>query len=300
MGKTTKIGMIGLDTSHVTCFAELLMNPNDENHIAGCEVVAGWPGGSEDFPMSVSRVDGYTSKLKDHYKVSILNTPEEVAEMCDVVFINAVDGRVHQELFKKIAHFKKPTFIDKPLACDVSEAEEIIATSKANNVTLASCSSLRFVDEYQAALKDDSQGRIISIEAWGPLSFKTPIQGYYWYGIHAIDMIVAGMGAGCISAKATVGEQSEVVQYEWIDGRNAIYHGLKAGQSTFGAVIHREQGKQMVDVSKAKRPFYACLLDELLKTLPFNKTPICEVEMLETIRLIELANASRELACKSI
>ncbi len=40
-----RIGMIGLDTSHVVAFTELLNNPANNY---GCKVVAGYPGGSDD------------------------------------------------------------------------------------------------------------------------------------------------------------------------------------------------------------------------------------------------------------
>jgi hypothetical protein len=43
-----KIGIIGLDTSHVPAFTALFNNPKNEGDLAGFKVVAGFPGGSKD------------------------------------------------------------------------------------------------------------------------------------------------------------------------------------------------------------------------------------------------------------
>src|SRR5688572_27413053 len=44
--KTIRLGMIGLDTSHVIAFTSYL---NDPRNKTGCRVVAAFPGGSKDF-----------------------------------------------------------------------------------------------------------------------------------------------------------------------------------------------------------------------------------------------------------
>src|SRR2546427_8132483 len=62
-----RIGMIGLDTSHVTAFAALLNDPKTANHIAGARIVAGFKGGSTDIESSWSRVEGYTKELREKF-----------------------------------------------------------------------------------------------------------------------------------------------------------------------------------------------------------------------------------------
>ena len=43
MSKPLTIGLVGLDTSHVTAFAKLLHDANDPAHIPGARIVAGFP-----------------------------------------------------------------------------------------------------------------------------------------------------------------------------------------------------------------------------------------------------------------
>ncbi len=47
-----KVGIIGLDTSHVTAFTGLLNNPKAKPELAGVRVVAAFPAGSPDVESS--------------------------------------------------------------------------------------------------------------------------------------------------------------------------------------------------------------------------------------------------------
>src|SRR5205807_6300085 len=67
--KVLRIGIIGLDTSHVTAFTSLLNDPKVRPELAGCKVVAAFPGGSPDIPSSKDRVEGFTKTLRDKYGV---------------------------------------------------------------------------------------------------------------------------------------------------------------------------------------------------------------------------------------
>src|SRR4030042_4847554 len=66
--KVFRIGIIGLDTSHVTAFTKFINDPAKNN---GCKVVAGYPGGSPDIHDSASRVEKFTEELRDKYGLEI-------------------------------------------------------------------------------------------------------------------------------------------------------------------------------------------------------------------------------------
>ena len=51
--KIIRLGMIGLDTTHVIAFTSHINNPKNNT---GCKVVAAFPGGSPDFKTSWDRV----------------------------------------------------------------------------------------------------------------------------------------------------------------------------------------------------------------------------------------------------
>ena len=144
MSKTLRIGMIGLDTSHVTAFASLLNDEANPWHVAGGKVVAAYPGGSPDFELSASRVGKFTAEMVEKYQVQIMPSPEAVAEAVDLVMIESVDGRVHLDQFRRTVKYRKPTFIDKPVATTLADTQEIFRLASDAGVAVMSSSSLRY------------------------------------------------------------------------------------------------------------------------------------------------------------
>jgi hypothetical protein len=98
-----KIGMIGLDTSHVIAFTELINNPTNKQHVPGGKVVAAFKGGSPDVESSASRVEGYTQQLQQKYGVKIVPTLEELCREVDAVLLESVDGRPHLEQVRPLS-----------------------------------------------------------------------------------------------------------------------------------------------------------------------------------------------------
>ena len=145
-----RIGMIGLDTSHVTAFTETINNPEAKGHVPGAKVVAGFKGGSPDIESSASRVDGFTETLKEKYGVTIYDTIEELCDNVDAVMIEAVDGRPHLEQARKVIAANKILYIDKPLAGSLKDAFEIYRLAEEAKVPVFSSSSLRFAPSTMA------------------------------------------------------------------------------------------------------------------------------------------------------
>jgi predicted dehydrogenase len=285
------IGLIGLDTSHVSVFARLLNDPSDPHHKPGARVTYAWPGGSPDFPLSANRVEGFTAELRDQRGVEILDSPEAVAAASDLIFITAVDGRTHPDLLRRIIPAGKPVFIDKPFALTSAAAKEMIDLAGKAGVPLMSCSSLRYAEHLQTALAG-GRGNILGCDVFGPMPEQETQPGLFWYGIHSVEMMVAIMGTGCAEVRCVRNEGNDLLVATWHDGRVATLRGSRAAHEQFGAVIHRKDGATMVDASSG-RPYYLALLDAILSSLPAGKSAIDAEETLEVIRMIEAANSSR-------
>ena len=120
-----RIGLIGLDTSHAPTFTSLLHNPNDPFHIPGARIVGRISGGLAGHEhQHFARAGLHRRATPDKiYGIPILDSPEQVAEACDLVFILSSDGRTHPGLFRSIAGRGKPVFIDKPFAISAADAE---------------------------------------------------------------------------------------------------------------------------------------------------------------------------------
>ena len=288
-----KIGLVGLDTSHVVAFAKCFNKPGDPEHVDDGQIVCAYPGGSKDFELSIGRVGKYTEQLRDEFGVEILESPSAVAERADLVFITAVDGRTHLDYVRQTIPARKPTFIDKPMAVTSSDAKEIFRLGEQHSVPIMSCSSLRFAQALDAALADDALGEIVGIDVFGPMNIEPTQGGLYWYGIHSVEIVNRVMGQGCREVKATTTDDHDLVTATWADGRVASIHGVRKAHSKFGATIHRAKGFQFVDAAAGKRSWYSTMLDQIMASLPHGRSAIDNAATLEIIRLIEAANQSR-------
>lgn len=288
-----KIGMIGLDTSHVIAFTRLLNDKQHEHHVPGGEVVVAFPGGSKDMEFSYTRVEGFTDEMRNDFGIRIVQSPEEVAEQSDAILLESVDGRVHLEQFRKIASFGKPTFIDKPIATTTEDAKKIFQLAEEFGTPVMSSSSLRYSEGLTEGIENNESGAIFGVDCYGPLAME-PTHGLFWYGVHTVEMLYKVFGPGCEKVKVTKNDDHDLIVGEWKDGWIGTVRGNRKGNNSFGALIHREKGTQFVDVNADKTPFYASLLEEIIQFFKTGKSPINHLETLEITRFLEAAGESRE------
>lgn len=294
MEKTLKLGMIGLDTSHVTAFASILNDSAHPYHVQGGKIEVAYSGvPSADFELSYGRVARYTEELTGKYEVKLVNSPEAVAEECDAVLLVSVDGRVHLDVFKQIAPYGKPIFVDKPFTVNSKDAQEIFAVAALYHVPIMSCSSLRYAEPLISELISGTNGVIIGADCYGPMSLEPSLPGYYWYGIHTVEMIYRILGGGCASVSVTVNEDHDVIVGTWKDGRIGVVRGNRKGNSTYGALVHREDKSCFVDISAHSKPTYAGMLERIMHLFHTGQSDIEAAETVEIIRFIECANESR-------
>ena len=293
MADSLKIGLIGLDTSHVVAFSRLLNEPQNEHHISGGKIVAAFPGGSPDMPVSISRVEGFTNQLRDEFGIEIVDSPRAVAERVDLVFVTAADPRVHPDHLRQILPCRRPTFIDKPFAVSGEDATEMFRMANDAGVPLMSCSSLRYDDGLVAAMKARSTS-VGGCDAFGPMSIEKPLPSLFWYGVHTVEVVVSIMGAGCRRLRAINGPAHEVITAEWNDGRVASMRLVREGHSRFGVCVHDDEGSQFIDLSANARPWYAPMLEAIVRTLPKGQSDIDPAQTLDVIRILEAGNQSRE------
>lgn len=291
-----KIGMIGLDTSHVTAFAQILHDPASPHN---ARITTAYAGGSMDIDLSIGRVAQFTEDLQVRFGTFIVESPEEVAHACDAIMIETIDGRKHLELFQQIAPFGKPVFIDKPLTVTSKDAKTILSLSKTHNVPWFSSSALRFNDAFVNALKNSSdQGEIIGVDVFGPMELIDVIPGYFWYGIHSVEMVFAALGSGCEAVQVTGNSNHDILVGSWSDGRCASVRGNRKGNESFGGTIHREKGSFSFDCSQMTIPHYAHLLDHIISFFRGSTPPVNPEETLQVIRFLEAANKSRTTGMK--
>lgn len=287
--KPLKVGIIGLDTSHVAAFTQLLNDPKAEGDLVGIRVVAAYPGGSKDIESSHSRVEGFTKTLREKHGVEIVNSIDELLPKVDVILLESVDGRPHLEQARPVIKAKKPLFIDKPVGGTLADAIEIFDLAKANNVPLFSSSSLRFSAGIAGMRSNEKLGSVLGCDAWGPCSLEEHHPDLYWYGIHGVETLYTIMGPGCESVTRVHQKGTDFVTGTWKDGRVGTFRGIRAGKADYGATVFG---------SKAVLPAggyggYKPLVVAFCKFFRTGKPPVSAEETLELMTFMEAADESK-------
>ena len=284
-----KVGIIGLDTSHVTAFTDVLNNASNPSHVAGARVVAAYRGGSPDVESSRTRIDKFTETLRAKYGVEIVPDIPTLLSKVDAVLIESVDGRKHLEQARPVFAAKKRVFIDKPLASTYADAKEIARLARETGTPWFSASSERY-NTMALELKSPS---LAGAMTWGP----SPTEEHHqlelsWYGIHSIEMLYALMGPGCESVTNTSTRDADLVVGRWKDGRiGAVRGGRGKGSSEYGAVVYAPEPRQS---RPAKGNFYAVLLKEIVKFFETGVPPVPNEETMEIFAFMDAAQRSKE------
>ena len=290
-----RLGMIGLDTSHVPAFTELLNNPNNKGHIPGAKVVAAFKGGSKDIESSASRVDGFTKTLQEKYNVEIVSTIEELCTKVDAVLIESVDGRPHLEQARPVIKAGKPLFIDKPVAGSLRDAIEIYKLAKAANVPVFSSSSYRFYDSL-TELKKKDVGEIKGAISYGPCSLEKTHPDLFWYGVHATEALYAVMGTGCQTVTRISTPDTDVADGIWTGGKIGTLRGLRNAASPHKVILFGT--KSIADQQGSGT--YAPLVQEIVKFFQTKVAPVKPEETIEMFAFMEAADESKRQGGKPV
>lgn len=283
-----RIGIIGLDTSHVTAFTRLLNDPKHKDHVAGGKVVAAFQGGSPDIESSASRVDGFTKQLQDDFGVKIVPTIEELCQQVDAVLLESVDGRPHLEQARPVIKAGKPLFIDKPVAGTLRDAIEIYRLAKEAKVPVFSSSSYRYYNSLVDVKKTDV-GEIRSVISYGPAHLEPHHPDLFWYGVHPTEALFTILGTGCETVVRTTTPNTDIVTGTWSKGRVGTLHALRGGPTPHKAIVF---GTKAVAEQKGSGD-YAPLVREIMKFFKTGVAPVTPEETIELFAFMEAADESK-------
>ena len=283
--KVLRVGMIGLDTSHVIAFTETMNNPEAKGHVSGAIVTAGFKGGSPDIESSASRVDGYTETLQEKHGVKIYDTIEELCKNVDAVMIEAVDGRPHLEQARKVIAAKKILYIDKPVAGTLRDAIEIYRLAKEAGVPIFSSSSLRFAKSTQA-VRNGSIGKVSYAQTTSPAPPEPHHPDLFWYGVHGCESLFTVMGTGCESVRRGTTKDGKIeVTGKWRGDRTGIFREGKG----YSGIAKGEKG----DAEICKFDGYEPLVAEIVEFFLTRKPPVSAEETIELFAFMEAADESK-------
>lgn len=284
-----RIGIIGLDTSHVIAFSKIINGENPPENLKGARIVAAFPGGSPDLPSSADRVEGFTQQIRA-MDIEIVDTIEELLPKVDAVLLESVDGRVHWDQVQPVIRAKKPVYVDKPIAASLVDTIAILEYAKLHQVPIFSSSSSRFTPGYQEIVDDPQTGRVMGAAVYGrtsPLPFHPDL---FNYGIHGTELLFTLMGEGCQSVRTVTTDGFDHVTGQWDSGRVGSYWGIKEPiAARISATIVGEKKTAYVDSYYDYKP----LVNEIVKFFRSGEAPVPMNETIEIVAFLTAAEQSK-------
>jgi predicted dehydrogenase len=220
---------------------------------------------------------------------SVAATVEEACSGVDAVLL-IDDGSGAQWKYAEHPLRKNvPVFCDKPLAMTAREAQAIAKLSRETKTPFMSCSSLRFVPDI-VKLKTE-------LPQIGPVHLASAACGneLVYYGIHALSMIYAVLGRGCVSAINVGQPGANLVRLRFENHRDVM---LIVGEKEWmraGYQINLYGQKGWRSVTPELKNLYSYLLEAFLDLLETGKESVPIEEEVEVIAALEAGERSLKL-----
>jgi hypothetical protein len=184
---SVKIGLIGAQNSHSRHFCEVLNRSGKHPGYAITQLY-----GADD--------PAECSKLCKEFGIAESASEEDVIAQCDAIVITYRKGSQHHGAAMKALRAGKPLFNDKPFSTSLKEAQEIINYAAANNILLTGGSSFKSLPELSKAAAAIRPGSNIVISY--AADTNSEYDGYWFYGIHSVELCVQLCGENFTSVKA--------------------------------------------------------------------------------------------------
>lgn len=180
-----KIGYVGLNSSHALNFSKMI----------NVDRPAGLPEGR------ITHIWGKdperAAELIEKCQIdTACPTLESMVDRVDAVIIGARAGARHLDEARPFLEAGMRVFVDKPFTNDLADAEELLELADKHGAAVDSFSGLRVVPEvvdfksrYAAATTDRYGGAIN-----GHGDSANPYGGWYFYGVHAIELLLEVWG----------------------------------------------------------------------------------------------------------
>ncbi|MBI5769534.1 MAG: Gfo/Idh/MocA family oxidoreductase [Verrucomicrobia bacterium] len=283
--KIFRLGIIGLDTTHVIAFTSHINNLKNNT---GCKVVAAFPGGSPDFKASADRIGKFTADLRDKHGVEMVASIEELCQKVDGVLLESVDGRPHLAQARPVIAAGKPLFVDKPVAASLEDVVEIFRLAKEKNVPIWSSSALRYGKGVAGAQTDEALGKVVGCDVFGSSSWAEHHPDLYLYGIHPVEGLFTVMGPGCEQVRRIKAGGTDLVIGVWKDGRIGTFRDLRTGKPAAPVVIFGTKGSSTGQSSGSTG-----LIEGVVRFFKTGTPPVSAEETIEIYAFMSAADASK-------
>lgn len=288
-----RLGIVDFDSSHCVEFTRRFNHAglDRDQYVDGARVVAGC---STESLMSPERVPGHLAELRS-MGIDIVDRPKDLLGRIDAVLILSICGSAHLNRVRPFLEAGIPAFVDKPFACSLPDALEMVRLAEQHNVLLMSSSGMRFADETLLIQQHQHNfGQVLGAVTFGPAKRADGNPGLFHYGIHSVELLLQLLGPGCVSVRTTFSDGAEVVTAQWSDGRIGTVRGNRHGSTAYGYVAFCERG--VIPQLVSTRNSYRNLLRAFVQSLDSRQPAVPSSSSLEVVRFILASLRSEQTA----
>lgn len=273
-----RVGAVNIDTSHPMGFADAMAKDGR----------MGYVGVYNDSFRSDAEVDGFIRRYGLEKRCGSL---EELADMCDIGFIQGCDWDDHLRCAMPFIERGKPVFLDKPMVGCLRDCETVRSLVEGGAVILGS-SSARYAYEVQEflAVPEEERGEIVTV-------FGTAGVDEFNYGVHIAEAIGGLLGSGAqwvryLGRGRAGGKYSESYYVQFADGKSAMYNTFTGTWQPFVMTVMTT--KTTCQFRMDPNRLYAALMEQIANHMEGRPSLLAEPEaLLESVEIMLAGAASR-------
>ncbi len=208
----------------------------------------------------------------------------------DAVLVLSGDARAHLAQASPALEAGLTTFVDKPFAQTVADAEAIAELADRHGAPLFCTSALRFAPQ-TVALRERLPNTVGT-----PLAAHSIGTGDYdSYAVHSLEILFGVWGGGVTQVRGSGRSGFESAQLDYGDGRRAMWQVCQQMAWQFHLAVYGTAGMDQAFVTFDDR--YTIFRETAARMVEFvqrRSSPVPVVETIEIVRLLEsVRNAQR-------
>lgn len=273
-----RVGAVNIDTSHPMGFADSMKKDGRMKYV----------GVYNDSFRSDAEVEGFMARYGLEKRCQTL---EELAQMCDIGFIQGCNWDDHLRCAEPFIRLGKPVFLDKPAVGSVADCKKVRELAKSGAVLIGS-SSARYAYEVQEFFKIDEveRGEIVTVHGTSGVD-------EFNYGIHIAEAIGGLMGPGAESVRYmgrgdAASKYSESYFVRFRDGRSAVYTTFTGTWQPFGIIVITTKNTYQFKMDPMR--LYDALMEQIANYMEGKPHLLADMDaILESVEIMLAGSASR-------
>lgn len=274
-----RVGTVNIDTSHPMGFAESMKKQGRMHYV----------GVYNDSFRDDKEVEGF---IKRYELEKRCGTIEELAELCDIGFVQGCDWDDHIRCMRPFIERNKPVFVDKPLVGCLKDCREIMSLAE-NGAVILGASSARYAYEIQEflAIPKEERGDIVHV-------CGTAGVDEFNYGIHIVEAIGGLMGTGAEQVSwqgrgACGCSYSESYFIRYVNETTASFTTFTGSWQPFVLTIMTTKTTYQFKLNSDR--LYDALMEEIGNYMEGRENHMADAgALLESVKIMLAAAASRE------